>query len=102
MKLGSTIKQLRKRQGLNQQKLADKLGVTQTYLSLLESDRKTPSINFINSLSKEFNIPSSILAYLTLRKEEITDDKLKSFEKINPLIEELIQEILIDDGDSKS
>jgi len=100
MKFGSTIKQLRSRQGINQQVLADRVGVTQTYLSLLESDLKTPSINLINSLSKELKIPSSILVYLTLNKDEIPKKKHEAFEKINPLIEDLIQQILIDDESS--
>ena len=102
MKFGSTIKQLRKRQGINQQLLADRLGVTQTYLSLLESDQKTPSINLINSLSKELKIPASILAYLTLERKEISKSKYDAFEKINPLIEDLIQQILIDVENSES
>ena len=71
MKFGPTIKNLRSRQSINQQVLADRIGVTQTYLSLLESDRKTPSINLINSLSKELKIPASILVYLTLNKDEV-------------------------------
>lgn len=102
MKFGSTIRQLRKKKGLNQQFLADRIGVTQTYLSLLESDRKTPSINLINSLSRELKIPPSILAYLTLDKGEISKNKHDAFEKINPLIEDLIQQILIDDENSEA
>lgn len=102
MKFGLTIKQLRKKQGINQQLLADRLGVTQTYLSLLETDQKTPSINLINSLSSELKIPSSILAFLTLSKDEISKDKHDAFEKINPLIEDLIQQIIVDDENFES
>ncbi|MEX2411385.1 MAG: helix-turn-helix transcriptional regulator [Candidatus Paceibacterota bacterium] len=102
MKFGSTIKQLRSRQGINQQVLAERIGVTQTYLSLIESDRKTPSINLINSLSKELKIPPSILAYLTLNKVEIPNNKHETFDKINPLIEGLIKELLINDENSES
>jgi len=102
MKFGSTIKQLRKRQGINQQFLADRLGITQTYLSLLESDQKTPSINLITSLSEELKIPPSILAYLTLNKEEISKNKHDAFEKINPLIEDLIHQILLEGENSES
>lgn len=101
MKFGNTIKQLRKRKGINQQVLADRLGVTQTYLSLIESNQKTPSINLINSISKELSIPPSILAYLTLNKEEISKNKHAAFDQINPLIEDLIQQILINDESSK-
>jgi len=102
MKFGNTIKQLRKRKGINQKILAERLGVTQTYLSLIESDQKTPSINLINSISRELSIPPSILAYLTLDKEEISKNKHEAFEQINPLIEDLIRQILIDDENSQS
>jgi transcriptional regulator with XRE-family HTH domain len=97
MKFGPTIKNLRSRQSINQQVLADRIGVTQTYLSLLESDRKPPSINLINSLSKELKIPASILVYLTLNKDEVPKNKHDAFNKINPLIEDLIQQVLADD-----
>lgn len=102
MNFGTTIKQLRKRRGINQQILADRLGVTQTYLSLVESDQKTPSIKLINSLSEELKVPPSILAYLTLNKKEISKNKHDAFEKINPLIEDLIHQIVIEDENSES
>lgn len=97
MQFGSTIKQLRKKQGIKQQLLADRIGVTQTYLSLLESDQKTPSLNLIQLLSKELDIPASILAYLTLNKDDISDNKQDTFKKLNPLIEDLINQLLLNE-----
>lgn len=100
MTFGSTLKQLRKKKGINQELLAKRIGVTQTYLSLLESGRKTPSINLLNSLSDELEIPASVLGYLSLNKENINNDRTQSFEKLNPLIEELIQQLILNEENS--
>ncbi len=102
MKFGNTLKQLRKKKGINQELLAKRIGITQTYLSLLESEQKTPSIKLLNSLSKELDVPASILGYLSLNKEKISTNKIHSFEKLNPLIESLIKQLILDEENPKS
>ncbi len=57
MDLGTTIKELRKRKGLNQSKLCELCDITQTYLSQIESNKKTPSILVLKSLAIQLDVP---------------------------------------------
>jgi transcriptional regulator with XRE-family HTH domain len=51
--MGKRIKKLREARGLTQAELADKVGVTQVYISSLESGaRKNPSLELLRKLAK--------------------------------------------------
>ena len=57
MTIGKTIRYLRAAQNISQGKLARELGVTPGYLSLLEHDKREPSLTFLNGVSRHFSIP---------------------------------------------
>jgi transcriptional regulator with XRE-family HTH domain len=61
MSVGRTIKLLRVAAGLDQRSLADRLDVTPNYLSLVENDRREPSLSFLKSLSSEMRIPLGLI-----------------------------------------
>ena len=61
MSVGRTIKLLRVAAGLNQKSLADRLDVTSNYLSLVENDRREPSLSFLRSLASEMRIPLGLI-----------------------------------------
>lgn len=57
MKLSTIIKRYRKEYKLSTRSLADKIGCTNAYISLLENDKvKSPTIDFLNDLSTAMNI----------------------------------------------
>ena len=47
--LGNAIKLIRTARGLTQRALAEQLDVTANYLSLIESDKREPSLSFLKS-----------------------------------------------------
>jgi transcriptional regulator with XRE-family HTH domain len=51
------LKRVREVKGWTQQKTARKLGVSQAYLSLLESGRRRPSRRLLNRLARLFDLP---------------------------------------------
>lgn len=57
---------------INQSQLADKLGISRSYLSEIESGKKTPSIELINKYADIFNIPPSSLLYFS---EQLANNK---------------------------
>lgn len=61
--IGKTIRILRVTRDLSQGKVARKLGVTPGYLSLVEKDRREPSLGFLRKTASYFNVP---LAFLLL------------------------------------
>ena len=55
------LKGTRKAKGWTQQKMASKLGVSQAYLSLLESGRRHPSPRLWNRLARLFDLPPTLV-----------------------------------------
>jgi transcriptional regulator with XRE-family HTH domain len=55
--LGNAIKLIRTARGLTQRALAKKLDVTANYLSLIESDKREPSLSFLKRLASELGVP---------------------------------------------
>jgi transcriptional regulator with XRE-family HTH domain len=52
---GDTIRKLRRLQELSQADLAKQIGISQSYLSYIESGKRTPSEEVVKKLIKAFN-----------------------------------------------
>ena len=55
------LKFYRKKAGLSQQQLAERCGMATNYLSEIEREQKFPSVETIERLSLELNVPAHIL-----------------------------------------
>jgi transcriptional regulator with XRE-family HTH domain len=74
------IKELRESKKMSKAALAEKAGLHQTYIGLLETGKRSPNIQTIEALSKALDIRPSVLAVLTEKlQDEI--DKAGSLEK---------------------
>ena len=56
LKLGKSIKTLRKKSGLTQQELADKVRVSQKYIQLLESAKRVPSLKLLYKIADALKV----------------------------------------------
>lgn len=61
MKIGQTIRILRTAQKISQGWLAHQLSVTPGYLSLVEQDKREPSLSFLNRVGEYFDVPVGFL-----------------------------------------
>jgi transcriptional regulator with XRE-family HTH domain len=59
--LGEEIRKARKRAGLTQEELAFRAQVSRNYVSLLELDRKSPTVKSLLRICKAMGIPASRL-----------------------------------------
>lgn len=57
MTLGNAIKLIRTAKGVKQLTLAKSLNVSPNYISLLEKDRREPSVGFLKKLANELGVP---------------------------------------------
>ena len=90
MQVGNTVKFLRLSAGLKQSDLAARLGVSPNYISLVENDKRDPSLSFLRDLSDEFGVPLGLLFL------EIESDRSKTSGEERALvmrIKDLILEI---------
>jgi|LakMenEpi03Aug12_release.lakeMendotaPanAssembly.Ray.scaffolds.fasta_scaffold27763_2 transcriptional regulator with XRE-family HTH domain len=95
MNLSNVVRDLRiNRMKQNQIQFGGSVGITQTYLSQIESGSKTPSSIILNRISEHIGIPLPILMYMSIEEKDIDKSKIESFRILNPKILELIKEFL--------
>ena len=71
MNYGSVVRQRRKELGLRQRHVAEQVGVTGDYLSMIERDLRTPSPELLEKLAEVLRVP---LSYLVFQAEPINAD----------------------------
>lgn len=92
MNLGTVIKNKRKQKGLTQEEFALACGITQTYLSQIEGNKKEPNLSTIKEISKKLEIPLPILFFLSIDSEDISVEKREDFESISPKVKTLVSD----------
>ena len=86
--LGIAIRLIREKSGKTQHELAEDLGVTINYLSLVENGKRGMSIPNINKLADIFSIPASFIIFLGTKKSKgkANSDSVQLVEKIQAMI----------------
>ncbi|EJD6110820.1 helix-turn-helix domain-containing protein [Morganella morganii] len=74
--INRALKTIRLYHNLKQSELADNLCISKSYLSEIESGKKTVSFDMLVKYSQEFNIPVSSLVFLS---EEMNTSSNKTF-----------------------
>jgi transcriptional regulator with XRE-family HTH domain len=97
MNIGTTIKDIRKKRSLKQLELAKITGVSQTYLSQIESGSKKPTLDILEKISNALNIPFPVLSYLSISEEQVADEKKGRFKEMEPVLKGIIEGIFLND-----
>ncbi|HLP39010.1 helix-turn-helix transcriptional regulator [Lacibacter sp.] len=92
MDLGNVIKNIRKQKGLTQKEFASSCGITQTYLSQIESNSKEPNLSTLRIISENLKMPLPILFFLSMTEDDVQPSKRKAFEIISPSVKSLVNE----------
>jgi len=96
--LSEALRLIRLYHDLKQKELADRLSISTSYLSEIESGKKIPTIELINRYAKEFNIPaSSILFFSENINEPSRVRKMRNF-----IAKKIIQYLQISETESES
>jgi len=96
MDIGKAIKKLRKEltPKLTQHEYAKIIGITQAYLSQVETGKKKPSIEVLEKISKDSNTPLPIMFWFAIDETDISEDKQEYFKLLKPSIDKMIESIL--------
>jgi len=80
MNMGQAIKMCRTRRSLSQASLAQLAGCSISYLSMLESNQRDPSLSTLKSIASALRIPTEILFFLGSDRDELAgmDKELSS------------------------
>lgn len=85
--LGRALKQIRVFHNLKQFELADKLGISASYLSEIEKGIKEPSMSIMDEYSKLFKIPKSSILFFVENIEKPRATKNVISKKIITMLE---------------
>jgi len=94
MKIGQSVKQVRKKKGISQKDLCKSIGITQSYLSQVENDKKTPSIDVLETISNHFDMPLSIMLWFSLKEEDIEEHKREIYRSLKPVLDEMVNSLI--------
>nr|WP_294946397.1 helix-turn-helix transcriptional regulator [uncultured Mucilaginibacter sp.] len=92
MNLGSVIKDIRKKKGQTQVEFANACGITQTYLSQIESNLKEPNLSTLKSISEELGMPLPILFFLSINEDDVKPNKVEALKTLSPSVRLLVDE----------
>lgn len=92
MNIGEAIETIRKIKRLSQGDLANQANITQSYLSLIENNKKEPNLKTLKTISSSLDIPLPFLLLYSINKEDVPESKQDSFQVIIPLIKSLLGE----------
>jgi transcriptional regulator with XRE-family HTH domain len=95
MNIGNAIKELRIKRGFNQIDFADKCGLSQSYLSLIEKGKKEPTLSLLKKISSTLSMPMPILVFFSLDKNDVVDSKKAAFQLLEPSIKGLINDVFV-------
>ena len=86
MDFGTRLKELRKQNGLTQQQLAERVGVTKSVISFYELKERTPSPDVLTKLSYIFHVSTDYLLGIERNKTVdvtgLSDDDIKAVQLI--------------------
>jgi transcriptional regulator with XRE-family HTH domain len=68
--LSEALRLIRVYHDLKQQELAEKLEISKSYLSEIESGKKTPTIELIEKYASQFSIPASSILFFSENLED--------------------------------
>ena len=72
MKIGHSLKLCRSAKKLSLESLAERAGLSQSYISMIESGKREPTISSIEKLAKALGVPTPIILFLAAEKDELT------------------------------
>ena len=94
MNIGKTIKALRKERGIRQIEMCKSLGVTQPYLSQIETGAKIPSAKVIGYICFLLRVPVPVLYWMSIEESDLGIDKTEVYRLLKPTIDEMINRLV--------
>ena len=90
MDFGSKLKELRTQNGLTQQQLATRLGVTKSVVSFYERQERTPSPDILRKLAAVFHVSSDFLLGIdTVKRLDISGLDDNDIQLVSMLVDSL-------------
>lgn len=95
MKIGATIKKLRKEKKITQIDFAGQCGISQTYLSQLENDERNPTVDILERISNVLEIPYPVLSFLSITIDNVPEEKKEVYKRMEKVMFGLVEDVFL-------
>lgn len=97
MKSGAVIKEFRLKKKISQKDFSELLEISQTYLSQIEGDKRTPSMDLLHDIAEKLGVPAYYFLFKGLEIEsEVVEDKREAYKQLSPAINSMIEKFFLD------
>lgn len=93
MNIGQSVKLLRKNRNHTQGEFCKVIGITQSYLSLIEGGKKKPSLEVLQKVSENLGIPLPVLFWFGIESKDVSEERQFAYKTLKPSIDNLITEL---------
>lgn len=95
MKVGNAVRLIRKNKNLNQTDFAEYVGISQTYLSQIETNQRNPNISILEKIGEKLGIPVPVIMFLSLEEGDVPPGKRDIYNNLNPVMKDFINKVFI-------
>jgi len=93
MNIGKAVKTVRKNKGLNQKQFCELVGITQSYLSGIENNKKKPSTEVLEKIADKVGITLAVLFWFTVEEKDVDPNKAEMFKLLKPSVDRVITDL---------
>ena len=92
MHIGKVIKLIRTTREMKQKDLAQQVGISQNYLSLIETGRKEPRLSVVRKIAEQFDVPLSYVFLLASGDlGDVNEEERKLLAELKSLMQRIEQ-----------
>jgi transcriptional regulator with XRE-family HTH domain len=100
MKYGRAIRLARAARNMSKKELAEKANIDGSYISLIEQDRRVPSVNKIDAIAGALQVPVHLLALLGAEGAQLKNISSQEAEQVGRLLLDLLTKSSTDDDEA--
>jgi len=91
MEIGNALKICRSAKKLSLEELALVVGLSQSYLSMIESGKRKPTLLTIEKISEALQVPTPILFFLAAEKSELKGLDMETTSRLSAAVLDVVR-----------
>lgn len=100
MNLGKGIKLLLEKKGLSQKELAEKIGKSETSISLIMKNHTQPRKETIEAIANIFGVKPEVLLLLSIDKDDLPESTKDRYDILWPYVEKSVLDLFLEKEDT--
>lgn len=94
MKIGTILKEQRKLKNLTIKDLSNATGISRSYISYIEHDKREPNFEVINKICNVLGLPLELILLKSVEIDKIKNKHLKEFyREVLPLVDDITKRL---------